>query len=75
MRNHRPKKEDGVWGQPEHKKQFKWGRESNSPQLGFNINRFVMLNKVVENISVYNLDNRNMLREMTVKIGLERINI
>ena len=34
-----------------------------------------MLNKVVENIFVYNLDNRNMLREMTVKIGLERINI
>ena len=34
-----------------------------------------MLNEVVENISVYNLDNRNMLREITVKIGLERIDI
>ena len=32
-----------------------------------------MLSKVVENISIYNLDNRNMLKEVTVKIGLERI--
>ena len=34
-----------------------------------------MLSKVAENISVCNLDNRNMLREGTVKIELERINI
>ena len=32
-----------------------------------------MLSKVVNNISCYNL-NRNMLREVTVIIGLERIN-
>ena len=32
-----------------------------------------MLAKVIDNISCYNLDNGNMLREVTVKIGLERI--
>ena len=32
-----------------------------------------MLSKVVENTSTCNLDNRDMLREVTVKIGLERI--
>ena len=32
-----------------------------------------MLAKVIDNISCYNLDNRDMLREVTVKIGLERI--
>ena len=34
-----------------------------------------MLSRVVKNISICNLDNRDMLREMTVKIGLERIDI
>ena len=29
----------------------------------------------MENTSCYNLDNRNMLREVTVKIGLGRIDI
>jgi len=33
-----------------------------------------MLNKVIENISYYNL-NRNILREVIVRIGLERINM
>jgi len=33
-----------------------------------------MLNRVAENVSGYNLDNRDMLREVTVKIGLKRIN-
>ena len=33
-----------------------------------------MLSRVVDNISGCNLDNRNMLREVTVKIGLEMIN-
>jgi len=32
-----------------------------------------MLSKVVEDISTCNLDNGNMLREVTVKIRLERI--
>jgi len=32
-----------------------------------------MLSRVVENTSTCNLKNRNMLREMTVKIGLKRI--
>jgi len=34
-----------------------------------------MLSRVVENISTYNLDDRNMLREVTVKISLERIDM
>jgi len=33
-----------------------------------------MLSRVVDNISYCNLDNRNRLREVTVKIRLERIN-
>ena len=32
-----------------------------------------MLAKVIDNISCYNLDNGDMLREVIVKIGLERI--
>ena len=32
-----------------------------------------MLSKVIENISYCDLDNEDMLREVTVKIGLERI--
>jgi len=32
-----------------------------------------MLSRVVENTSTYNLNNQDMLREVTVKIGLERI--
>ena len=32
-----------------------------------------MFSKVIENISYCNLDNENMLREVIVKIGLERI--
>ena len=32
-----------------------------------------MLAKVIDNISYYNLDNRDMLRKVIVKIGLERI--
>ena len=34
-----------------------------------------MLSKVVNNISYYNLDKRDILREVTVKIRLERINM
>jgi len=32
-----------------------------------------MLSRVMENESYYNLDNRDMLREVIVKIGLKRI--
>jgi len=32
-----------------------------------------MLARATDNIFYYNLDNRDMLREVTVKIGLERI--
>ena len=34
-----------------------------------------MLSRVVNNTSNYNLNNEKMLREVTVKIGLEIINI
>ena len=34
-----------------------------------------MLGRVTENTSCYSLDNINMLREVTVKIRLERIDI
>ena len=34
-----------------------------------------MLSRVIDNTSCCNLDNGDMLREVTVKIGLERINI
>ena len=34
-----------------------------------------MLARVIDNISCYNLNNRNMLRKVTVKIRLERIDI
>ena len=34
-----------------------------------------MLSKVMENIFYYNLNNRDILREVIIKIGLERINI
>jgi len=34
-----------------------------------------MLSRVVDNPSTCNLDNRDILREVTVKIGLERIDM
>ena len=34
-----------------------------------------MLSRMMENTSCYNLNNRNMLREVIVKIGLERIDM
>jgi len=34
-----------------------------------------MLSRAVDNIFYYNLDNGNMLRKVTVKIGLERIDM
>ena len=34
-----------------------------------------MLSRVVEDISTCNLNNRDMLREVMMKIGLERIDI
>ena len=50
------------------------GERSNSSQLDLSsYNRFSMLSRVVDNISCYNLDKKDMLREVTVKIGLERI--
>ena len=34
-----------------------------------------MVSRVMENTSYCNLDNRNILRKLIVKIGLERINL
>ena len=62
-----------IWEQLEYNKQYKWGGESNSPQLDSNRNRFAILNRVVDNAFYCNLDNKDMLREVTVKIRLERI--
>ena len=36
---------------------------------------FAILNRVVENISNCNLNDRDILRKVTVKIGLEKIDI
>ena len=53
---------------------MKWGQEPNISQLGSrSSNRFTILSRVVDNTSCCNLDNGNMLREVMVKIGLERI--
>ena len=45
-----------------------------SPWLGSSSNRFTILSRVIDNESCYNLDNRDILRKVIVKIGLERIN-
>ena len=34
-----------------------------------------MFSRVIDNISYYNLDNKNMLSEVIMKIGLERIDM
>jgi len=52
-----------------------WNMETISSQLGSSNNRFAMLSRVTNNISCYNLNNRNMLKEVIVKIGLEKIDI
>jgi len=36
-------------------------------------NKYTILSKVIENTSCYNLNNKELLREVTVKIKLERI--
>ena len=47
---------------------------SNSLQLDFSNDRFAMLARA-NNISNCNLNNEDILREVTVKIGLERIDM
>jgi len=47
--------------------------EFNSLQLNSSNNRFAMLTRATDKTSCCNLDNGDMLREVTVKIGLERI--
>ena len=49
------------------------GGDPNSPQLCSNSNKFTMLSRVVDHTSSCNLDNKDMLREVTVKIELEMI--
>ena len=34
-----------------------------------------MLSRVIENTSIYNLDNKDLLKEVMVKIGLKRIDM
>ena len=51
-------------------------KKSNSSQLGFNSNnKFVILSRVIDNTSCYDLNNEDMLRKVIVKIRLEKINI
>jgi len=47
--------------------------EFNSLRLDPSNNRFAMLARATDNTSCCNLNNRDMLREVTVKIGLKRI--
>ena len=50
------------------------GEEPNSSWLSSNnYNRFTIFSRIIENTSCSNLDNGNILREVTVKISLERI--
>ena len=50
-------------------------KSNNSPWLGSsNYNRFTILSRVINNISCYNL-NKNILKEVIVKIRLEKISI
>jgi len=52
------------------------GRRSSESQLDLsNNNRFAILSRVVENTFTCDLDKEDFLREVTVKIGLERIDI
>ena len=44
-----------------------------TPQLSLN-NRYIILFRVIDNIFYCDLNNKDMLRKVTVKIGLERIN-
>ena len=56
--------------------QFKWGRRSREFQLDLSSNnRFAILARITDNISMYDLDKGDFLREVTVKIGLERIDM
>ena len=48
-------------------------RETGSSQLDSSNNRFTILSRITDNIFCYNLNNEDILREVTVKIGLERI--
>ena len=56
--------------------QFKWRGRSSKFQLDLSsYNRFAMLSRVMDNTSCCNLDKEDLLREVMVKIGLERIDI
>ena len=67
------RKEIGIW------RQFKYQNlneeENLIPQLGSSNNRFAMLSRIMENTSHCSLDNEDMLREVIVKIGLERLDM
>jgi len=46
------------------------------PQLSLNNNnRYTILSRVMDNTSYYDLNNGELLREVIVKIGLEKIDI
>ena len=51
-------------------------RRSRELQLDLSsYNRFTMLARIIDNTSIHNLNKENLLREVIVKIGLERIDM
>ena len=51
-------------------------RRSRELQLDLSsYNRFAMLARIIDNTSMHNLNKEDLLREVTVKIGLERIDM
>ena len=74
--NYRLRKKSRVQGQQKlQTKQFKQKGRSNSPQLDLNSNRFTILSRIVDNIFCCSLDNKNMLREVIMKIRFKKIDI
>ena len=43
--------------------------------MSLNNNKYIILSRVIDNIFCYNLNNEKLLREIIVKIKLERIDI
>jgi len=52
-----------------------WRRRQRNGQSSRTSNRYTILSRVIDNISCYDLNNGDMLREVIVKIGLERIDM
>jgi len=51
------------------------GVRLNTPWLSLNNNKYIILSRVIDNIFCYDLNNEKLLREIIIKIELERIDI